>query len=77
MTFSVNSEYLLSSDDKAVRVWRVRDDERITSLEAEETPDLVVSKDGRWHAARTRDGSMFVWDAKTLEQVFSHESEST
>ncbi|KAH0838860.1 WD40-repeat-containing domain protein [Lanmaoa asiatica] len=33
---------------------------------------LAVSKDGRWIAAGTELGDVFVWDSKTYEQVFSH-----
>lgn len=33
-------------------------------------------KDGRWIAAGTEKGQVFVWDAETYEQVFSHKSDA-
>ena len=72
MTFSANGEYLLSGGE-GVRVWRVEDGKRMATMETEarEVLCLAVSKDGRWIAAGTDSGSVFVWDAETYEKVIS------
>ena len=41
-------------------------------MEARAVVCLAVSKDGRWIAAGTDWGDVFVWDAKTHKQVFEH-----
>jgi WD40 repeat protein len=71
VTFSANGEYLLTGDDKWVRVWRVEDGTQVTTMEAN-VLSLAVSKDGAWIAAGTLFGYLFVWNAKTYEKVISH-----
>ena len=53
-------------------MWQVEDGKQMARMEAECVWCLAVSKDGRWIAAGTGWGDMFVWDAKTYEKVFSH-----
>ena len=60
-----------------VRVWRVEDGKQIATMEAECVWCLAVSKDGRWIAAGTACGDVFVWDANTYEKVFSHREDIT
>ena len=79
MTFSANGENLLIGDNKGVRVWRVEDGEQVPVEDGEQVAtmranvlSLAVSKDGRWIAAGTLFGYVFVWNATTHERVFSH-----
>jgi WD40 repeat protein len=53
-------------------MWRVEDCEQMATLPVRNVECVGVSKDGRWIAAGTVWGEVFVWDAKTFEQVFSH-----
>ena len=76
MTFSANGEYLMSGDRGGVRVWRVKDGTQVARMEAKDVRCLAVSKDGRWIAAGTWVGDIFVWDAKTYKQVFKHWEDS-
>jgi WD40 repeat protein len=71
VVFAANGEYLVSSEND-VRVWRVEDGKKMATMEAKDVLCLTVSKDGRWIAAGTILGELFVWDAKTYEKVFSH-----
>ena len=75
VTFSANGEYLLSGSRGGVQVWRVEDGTQVTTMEAKAVRSLAVSKDGRWIAAGTLFGELFVWDAKTHKQVFKHEED--
>ena len=75
VTFSANGEYLLSGGQGGIRVWRVRDGKQVARMEAWAVVCLAVSKDGRWVAAGTLLGELFVWDAKTHKQVFKHEED--
>ena len=72
VTFSANSDYLLSGGE-GVRVWRVEDGKEMATVdsEAEDVRCLAVPRDGRWIAAGTGSGSVFVWDAETYEKVIS------
>ena len=76
VTFSANGEYLLSGGDGGVRVWRVEDGTHVARMETRAVRCLAVSKDGRWIAAGTYLGDVFVWDAKTHKQVFKHNEDS-
>ena len=53
-------------------MWRVEDSKQMAALEAKNVQCLAVSKDGRWIAAGTSEGYVFVWDAKTYRTVFTH-----
>jgi WD40 repeat protein len=44
----------------------------MATVEAEDVGCLAVSKDGRWIAAGTGSGEVFVWDAMTFGKVFWH-----
>jgi WD40 repeat protein len=70
VAFAANGEYLVSGGDD-VQVWRVEDGKQMATMEAEHVQCLALSKDGRWIAAGTFNGEVFVWDAKTYERVFS------
>ena len=73
LEFAVNGEYLVSGGYE-VRVWRVEDGKQMAAMAVDSGPVqcLAASKDGRWIAAGTRGGNVFVWDAKTYEKVFLH-----
>jgi WD40 repeat protein len=72
VAFAANGEYLVSGSRDGVRVWRVEDGKQMATMEAVGVQCLAVSKDGRWIAAGTHWGRMFVWDAKTRETIISH-----
>ena len=76
VTFSANGEYLLSGGLGGIQVWRVKDGTQVARMEARAVVCIAVSKDGRWIAAGTYQGNVFVWDAKTHEQVFKHKEDS-
>ncbi|KAF8546186.1 WD40 repeat-like protein, partial [Imleria badia] len=69
-TFTANGEYLVSGGN-GVRVWLAKDGKEIASMEARSVACLAVSKDGRWIAAGTLWGYVFVWDTETFEQAFT------
>ena len=72
VAFAANGEYLVSGGSEGTRVWRVEDGKQMATRAARGVLCLAVSKDGRWIAAGTSSGDVFVWDAKTYEKVFSH-----
>ena len=76
VTFSGNSEYLVSASDESggtVQVWRVEDGETVANMAVGSTVlCLAASKDGRWIAAGTNSGDALVWSAETYERVFTH-----
>ena len=74
MTFSADGKHLLSGRG-GVHVWQVEDGKQMTTLEVKDVLCLAVSKDGRWIAAGTNDGDVYVWDAETYEQVLSHKED--
>ena len=79
VAFSANGEHLLSGGDGNVQVWRVEDAKKIATMEVTRGDDvecLAVSKDGRWIAAGTDEGEVYVWDAGTHEQVWSHKKDN-
>ena len=49
----------------------MEDGEQVATMEAN-VLSLAVSKDGRWIAAGTLFGHVFVWNARTHKRVFSH-----
>jgi WD40 repeat protein len=55
-----------------VRVWRVDAGKEMATVDAKDASvlSLAVSKDGKWIAAGTGRGDVFVWNAKTYENVF-------
>ena len=53
-------------------MWRVDDGKQMATVEADDVRRLAVSKDGRWIAAGTDRGNVFVWDAKTYAKVISY-----
>ncbi|KAF8129297.1 hypothetical protein EV363DRAFT_1400038 [Boletus edulis] len=76
VTFSANSEYLVGGGDDGVQVWRVQDGKKMATMQANRVWCVAVSKDGRWIAAGTLYGGVFLWDAKTYEQVWMHTENS-
>ena len=50
----------------------MEDGKQMATMAAWDARCLAASQDRRWIAAGTLYGSMFVWDAKTFEQVFTH-----
>ena len=77
VTFSANGKYLWSGGDEGVQVWGMEDGEQTATMEAKKVVCLAASKDGRWIAAGTQDGDVYVWDAETREQVLSHKKSNT
>lgn len=74
VAFSANGDYLVSGDEKKVRVWRVEDGEQIATMAAGLVNCLAASKDGRLISAGTFSGEMVVWGAqKAFRKVFSVE----
>ena len=68
--FSVNGEHIVSSDDQGVQVCRVADGRQVAKMEASIVCcSVAVSHDGKWIAAGTWDGGVFVWDATTYKPV--------
>ncbi|KAF8129260.1 WD40-repeat-containing domain protein [Boletus edulis] len=76
VTFSANSEYLVGGGSDGVHVWRVQDGKKMATMQAHGVKCVAVSKDGRWTAAGTYSGAVFLWDAKTYEQVWKHKRNS-
>jgi WD40 repeat protein len=72
VAFGANSEYLVSGSGDEARVWREEDGKQMATMGALRVWCLAVSTDGRWIAAGTAWGDVFVWDAKTFEKVISH-----
>ena len=71
MTFTMNGKHLVSGGHEGVQVWRVKDGERLGAMQVEHTVcSLAVSKDGRFIAAGSGLGDVWVWDGRTYEQVF-------
>ena len=73
VAFASNGAYIVSGGEDDVGVWRVEDGKQVATLAANGVRCLAVSKDGRWIAAGTGLGDVFVWDTvKAHEKVFSH-----
>ena len=71
MTFTANGEYLVCGGWEGVGVWRVKNGERVATMQAVKGVRCVaVSKDGRFIAMGSWDGDVVVWDATTYKQVF-------
>lgn len=74
ITFSENGHHLLSVSNEAVQVWQVKDRRLAATLDEDILGFmncLAVSKDGKSIAAGTNlAGGVYVWDAKTYEQIF-------
>ena len=69
VTFSANGEYILSGG-QGVQVRRVEDGKQMAAMKTETVCCLAVSKDGRWIAAGSVGGDLYVWDANTYKRVF-------
>ena len=72
VAFAANGEYIVCDGYDEVGVWRVDDGKEMARLAVTHIRCLAASKDGGWIAAGTYEGNVFVWDAKTFKQVFSH-----
>ena len=57
-------------------MWGVEDGKQMATMEAKEVQCLAVSNDGRWIAAGTYDGDVYVWDAEAHEQVLAHKEDN-
>ena len=77
VTFSANGKYLLSGGEGGVRMWQVEDGKQMATMEARKVYSLAASKDGRWIAAGGKAGTVYVWDAETREQAWSHKESDT
>ena len=76
MIFSADGKHLLSGGDDGVQVWQVEDGKQVATMEAEEVACLAVSKNGRWIAAGTENGDVYVWVTETREQALSYKEDS-
>ena len=72
VTFSANGKYIVSGDNKKVRVWRVDDWKQLAKIETGIVNCVAVSNDGKWIAAGTQLGDVFVWDAATFRLTIKH-----
>ena len=72
VTFSANGEYIVSGDDKNVQVWRVDDQKQLAKIETGTVNCVAVSNDGKWIAAGTWRGDVFIWDAATFRLAIKH-----
>ena len=74
LRFTAKDEYLVSGGVGGVQVWRVKDGERVATMKVKNVFSLTVSKDGRFIAAGSLWGDVWVWDASHAtdhEQVFA------
>jgi WD40 repeat protein len=76
VAFTANGEHLVSGNAGGVQMWRVEDGKQMATMEESGVVCLAVSKDGRWIAAGTYSGDVFVWGANTYEKVISHREDS-
>ena len=75
LTFTANGEYLVTGDEREVRVWRVEDRKQVARMETEDyVLSLAASKNGRWIVAGTF-REVVVWDAQTHRQVLKHKED--
>jgi WD40 repeat protein len=75
VAFSANGEHIVSGGSDGIGVWEVKDGKHTATMEARDVRCLAVSQDGKRIAAGTFNGEVFVWDANTFEQVFSHKDD--
>ena len=72
LTFTGNGKYLVSGQEKEVRVWRVKDGKQVARMETLRTVlSLAASKNGKWIAAGTYT-ELLVWNAETYEEVIKY-----
>ena len=71
LAFTANGEHLVSGGWEGVQVWRVKDGERQATMKVGIVWSVAVSKDGRFIAAGSSLGDVFIWDGMTYEQVFA------
>ena len=71
VAFAANGENIVGGGD-GLGVWRVNDGKEMAAKGVWGVRSLAVSQDGRWIAAGTMLGHVFVWDAQTLEKIFTH-----
>ena len=70
--FTANDEYLVGGTTKGVQVWRVEDGIRVATMKVKGAVECIAaSQDGRWIAAGSATGHLFVWDAETHNQLFA------
>jgi WD40 repeat protein len=75
-TFTANGEYIVGGGGGlGLGVWRATDGKQMSTMAARLVWCLAASKDGKWIAAGTYEGDVFVWDAETHQQVFAHKDE--
>ena len=71
VAFAANGDIVGGGD--GLGVWRVNDGKQMASKGVWGVRSLAVSNDGRWIAAGTMLGHVFVWDTKTFEIVLTHQ----
>jgi WD40 repeat protein len=74
VTFTADGKYIVSGDGDQIRVWGAEDGKQMATIAAWDIQCqcLAVSQDGRWIAAGTGNGYVFVWDTTTYSTVLSH-----
>ena len=72
VTLSANGEYIVSGDDEKVQVWRVDDWKQLATIETGTVNCVTVSNNGKWIAAGTLSGDVFVLDAATFRLAINH-----
>ena len=61
VTFTANGDYIVGGGGGQVGVWSVEDGKQMTLMAARDVRSLAVSQDGRWIAAGTDMGEVFVY----------------
>ncbi|KAN0078114.1 WD40-repeat-containing domain protein [Tylopilus felleus] len=70
MKFSANGEYLVAGTSDGVRVWQVRDNKLVATLEESlQFHCLAVSNDGKWVVVGGQSRNTIVLDARTFKIV--------
>ena len=73
VAFAANGKCIVSGGIDGVRVWRLEDRKQIARMAVKSVLCVAVSKDGKWIAAGTFWGKVYVWDINTYEEVFKSE----
>ena len=65
LAFSSDGDYLVNGTTAGVQVWRIEDGKQMATIAASYVRCIAVSKDGKWIAAGTYFGEVFLCDAAT------------
>ena len=73
VTTFIASKYLIGGTNNDVRVWQVADGKQVATIPIGTDNGVncvATSEDGQWIAGGTKRGEVFVWNAKTYQQLF-------